>query len=85
LVDTARERGKDGYLIDDVRELKPEWLEGRKAVLVTAGASAPEHLVEQLLQRLRDEYAGQIDVRTLVEEDINFAPPPSLRSLTVVS
>jgi 4-hydroxy-3-methylbut-2-enyl diphosphate reductase len=84
LVDTARERGKEGYLIDDVRELKPEWLEGRKSVLVTAGASAPEHLVEQLLEKLRKEYAGEIDVRTLVEEDVNFAAPPSLRSLTVV-
>jgi 4-hydroxy-3-methylbut-2-enyl diphosphate reductase len=84
LVDTARERGKEGYLIDDVRELKPEWLGGKRSVLVTAGASAPEHLVEQLLEKLRNEYAGQIDVRTLVQEDVNFAPPPSLRSLTVV-
>jgi 4-hydroxy-3-methylbut-2-enyl diphosphate reductase len=84
LVDTARERGKEGYLIDDVLELKSEWLEGKRSVLVTAGASAPEHLVEQLLEKLRSEYAGQIDVRTLVQEDVNFAPPPSLRSLTVV-
>ena len=84
LVDTARERGKEGYLIDDVRELRSEWLEGKHSVLVTAGASAPEHLVEQLLEKLRSEYAGQIDLRTLVQEDVNFAPPPSLRSLTVV-
>jgi 4-hydroxy-3-methylbut-2-en-1-yl diphosphate reductase len=84
LVDTAKDAGKAGYLIDDVRELRPEWLEGKRAVLVTAGASAPEHLVEQLLEKLRREYGGEVDVRTLVEEDVNFAPPPSLRSLTVV-
>lgn len=84
LVETAKERGKQGYLIDDVRELRPEWLLGKHSVLVTAGASAPEHLVEQLLEKLRTEYAGSVDVRTLVEEDVNFAPPPSLRSLTVV-
>ena len=39
---------------------------------------------KQLLEKLRREYGGEIDVRTLVEEDVNFAPPPSLRSLTVV-
>src|SRR5688572_4147928 len=84
LVDTARDAGKDAYLIDDVRELRPEWMSGKRSVLVTAGASAPEHLVEQLLEKLRREYEGVVDVRTLVEEDVNFAPPPSLRSLTVV-
>jgi 4-hydroxy-3-methylbut-2-en-1-yl diphosphate reductase len=84
LVDTAKDAGKAGYLIDDVRELQPEWLEGKGSVLVTAGASAPEHLVEELLEKLRREYGGEIDVRTLIEEDVNFAPPPSLRSLTVV-
>ena len=84
LVDTAKEAGRAAYLIDDARELRPEWLDGKHAVMVTAGASAPEHLVEQLLGRLRDEYGGQVDVRTLVEEDVSFAPPPSLRRLTVV-
>ena len=84
LVDTAKEAGRAAYLIDDVRELRPEWLAGTHSVLVTAGASAPEHPVDQLIERLRTDYAGQLDVRTLVEEDVSFAPPPSLRSLTVV-
>jgi 4-hydroxy-3-methylbut-2-enyl diphosphate reductase len=84
LVDTAKLAGRAGYLIDDARELRPEWLAGKRAVMVTAGASAPEHLVEQLLERLRRDHAGEVDVRTLVEEDVTFAPPPSLRRLTVV-
>ena len=84
LVDAAKELGRDAYLIDDVRELRPEWLEGRHGVLVTAGASAPEHLVEALLEKLRLEYGGEVDVRTLVDEDVSFAPPASLRRLTVV-
>ncbi len=84
LVDTAKELGRTAYLIDDVRELDPEWLAGKRSVLVTAGASAPEHLVDQLLEKLRNEYSGEVDVRTLVNEDVSFAPPPSLRSLTVV-
>lgn len=85
LVDTARDLGKTAYLIDDVGELEPEWLAEKHSVLVTAGASAPEHLVEQLLEKLRADFGGEVDVRTLVEEDVNFARPPSLRSLTVVN
>jgi 4-hydroxy-3-methylbut-2-en-1-yl diphosphate reductase len=84
LVDAAKEQGKAAYLIDDVRELDPAWLREARSVLVTAGASAPEHLVDQLLEKLRSEHGGEVELRTLVEEDVNFAPPPSLRSLTVV-
>jgi 4-hydroxy-3-methylbut-2-enyl diphosphate reductase len=84
LVDTAKALGRPAYLIDDARELRPEWLAGARAVMVTAGASAPEHLVEQLLERLRTEHGGTVDVRTLTEEDVSFAPPASLRRLTVV-
>jgi 4-hydroxy-3-methylbut-2-enyl diphosphate reductase len=84
LVDRAKEAGKAAYLIDDVRELRSQWLASVRSVLVTAGASAPEHLVEQLLEKLRTDHGGQVDVRTLVDEDVNFAPPPSLRSLAVV-
>jgi 4-hydroxy-3-methylbut-2-enyl diphosphate reductase len=84
LVDTARELGRDAYLIDDARELRPEWLAGRSSVLVTAGASAPEHLVNQLLEKLSADYRGRVETRTLVEEDVTFAAPKSLRSLAVV-
>jgi 4-hydroxy-3-methylbut-2-enyl diphosphate reductase len=85
LVETARQMGKDAYLIDDQSELDPRWLEGREAVFVTAGASAPERLVEALLERLKRDFCGVIETRTLVEEDVAFAPPKSLRSLTVVA
>src|SRR3954452_3756738 len=50
LVETARQMGKDAYLIDDQSELDPKWVEGRESVFVTAGASAPERLVEALLE-----------------------------------
>ena len=76
--------GKAAYLIDDVSELNPTWLQGVNAVFVTSGASAPDHLVKGLLDRLRRDFGAEVEERTLVEEDVAFAPPKSLRSLTVV-
>ena len=84
LVDRAHEAGKPGYLIDDVSELDPAWLEGVRTVFVSSGASAPERLVQGLLARLRDEFGAEVEERTLVEEDVTFAAPKSLRALTVV-
>jgi 4-hydroxy-3-methylbut-2-enyl diphosphate reductase len=85
LVDRAKEAGKASYLIDDQSELKPEWFTGVNAVLITAGASAPEHLVNDLIDRLRRDYGGVVEVRTLVDEDVSFAPPASLKSLVVLN
>jgi 4-hydroxy-3-methylbut-2-enyl diphosphate reductase len=84
LVDRVHEAGKPGYLIDDVSELDPAWLAGVETVFVSSGASAPERLVQGLLDRLRDQFGAEIEERTLVEEDVTFAPPKSLRSLTIV-
>src|SRR3989454_5806669 len=83
LVDRAREAGKPAYLIDDVSELDPAWLAGAKTVFVTSGASAPDRLVQGLLSRLRGEFGAEVEERTLLEEDVTFAPPKSLRSLTI--
>ena len=84
LVETAKQAGRDAYLIDDQSELDPQWVRGRRAVLVTAGASAPEHHVQGLLERLRSEFGGEPETRTLIEEDVSFELPKSLRSLAVV-
>lgn len=84
LVETAELAGKRGYLIDDTSELDPTWLEGVRAVLVTAGASAPERLVEALLERLRSEFGGEVEQRELVREDVSFSLPRSIHSLAVV-
>ena len=84
LVDRAREAGKAAHLIDDESEIDPAWFTGVDTVFVTAGASAPERLVQALLDRLRRDFGAEVEERTLVEEDVSFAPPKSLRSLTVV-
>jgi 4-hydroxy-3-methylbut-2-en-1-yl diphosphate reductase len=85
LVERAIERGKPAYLIDNDGELQPQWFDDVRCVLVTAGASAPEHLVDALLARLKVEYGGIVETRTLVEEDITFEQPRSLRQLVVLS
>src|SRR5438270_338083 len=84
LVETAEANGVPGYLIDRASEIDPKWLDGKHSILVTAGASAPEHLVQGLLQYLQTEFSGKIETRTLTEEDVSFAPPKSLRSLAVI-
>ena len=84
LVDRARESGTAAYLIDDERELDPNWFLNVRTTLVTAGASAPDHLIENLLGRLIRDYAGTVETRTLVEEDITFALPKSARNLVVL-
>jgi 4-hydroxy-3-methylbut-2-enyl diphosphate reductase len=85
LVERAVEAGKPAYLIDDASELQTDWFNGIEAVLVTAGASAPEHLVEELVGRLKRNFGGVVETRTLLEEGISFELPKSVRSLAVVS
>ncbi len=84
LVETATSAGKPAYLIDDEHELDPAWFAGMGSVLVTAGASAPEHLVDNLIQRLRNEFGGEVYERELVEENVSFELPRSLRSLALI-
>jgi 4-hydroxy-3-methylbut-2-enyl diphosphate reductase len=85
LVDTATKLGKRAYLLDDQSQLDPAWLSGANGVFVTAGASAPERLVQELLERLQRDFGGEVETRTLMDEDVTFAPPKSLRSLAVVA
>jgi len=85
LVDRAVEAGKRGYLIDDATQLDPAWLNGVNGVLVTAGASAPDHLIRGLLDRLQSEFDGKIETRTLVDEDIDFDLPISVKRLPVLN
>jgi len=85
LVDTARQAGKRAHLIDDARELDSHWLKNADTLLVTAGASAPERLVNELLDRLKTEFNAEVEIRTLIDEGVSFSLPQSLKALSVVS
>ncbi|MEZ0266141.1 MAG: 4-hydroxy-3-methylbut-2-enyl diphosphate reductase [Phycisphaerae bacterium] len=84
LAEMAQQAGKAAYLIDDQRELEPEWFRGVDTVFITAGASAPERLVQDLVTRIQEQFGGEVEERTLVEETMSFELPKPLRRLNVV-
>ncbi|CUR46055.1 MULTISPECIES: 4-hydroxy-3-methylbut-2-enyl diphosphate reductase [Alcanivoracaceae] len=80
LKELAERCGTEAYLLDDPAMIDAAWLQGKKAVGVTAGASAPEELVHQVVSRLRElggESAEEIPGR---EENISFSMPKALRA-----
>jgi 4-hydroxy-3-methylbut-2-en-1-yl diphosphate reductase len=79
LVEVAREHGADSYLIDNQTQVSEEWLEGKRVVGITSGASAPEELVQRLVEFFRSR--GTRDIRELevVSEDVRFMLPKVIR------
>jgi len=81
LREIAITRGIPGHLVDGADDLEREWFEGKRAVGVTAGASAPETLVQQVVARLR-EWGGQESVEVIGrEENVVFGLPQALRAV----
>ena len=79
LVEVCENEGVPAYLVDDSREVKPEWLAGIKTVAVTAGASAPENLVQELIQSLETQFGFDfMEEMELKEEDVRFHLPSDL-------
>jgi len=78
LRELAQRLGTAGYMVDTPDDLKPEWFEGRRSVGLTAGASAPDILVQQVIERLRA--LGAVSVRKLagVQETTHFPLPMGL-------
>ncbi len=75
--------GTPAYLIDGADEIRPEWLEGVSTIGVTAGASAPDILVQQVIQHLRDSGADSVTELAGREENIVFSMPKELRVVQV--
>ncbi|HEX6637756.1 MAG TPA: hypothetical protein VF033_08885, partial [Steroidobacteraceae bacterium] len=80
LRELAERAGLPGYLIDDASYLKREWFEGKRAVGVTAGASAPEELVQQVIARLREWGGTSAEELRGREERVVFSLPRPLRA-----
>ncbi|MGV0998447.1 MAG: 4-hydroxy-3-methylbut-2-enyl diphosphate reductase [Fluviibacter sp.] len=71
--------GRKSYLIDRAENIEPAWLEGAPRIGVTAGASAPEVLVAEVIARLHELGAGTVENLDGVVEDVKFALPSGLR------
>ncbi len=80
LAELSRERGVSSRLIDGPQDIDPAWFEGVETVLVTAGASAPEVVVNAVLDLLREQFDATIEPRTLRQEDVSFQLPRELRA-----
>jgi 4-hydroxy-3-methylbut-2-enyl diphosphate reductase len=81
LVEMAQNGGVPAYLIDDVTDIDPRWLEGIETIMVTAGASAPEELVQAVVQSLRQRHGAIVEERQVLSEHLHFETPWSLRQL----
>jgi len=80
LVEVCRNYGVPAYLVDDAGQVNPQWLDEAKTVAVTAGASAPEYLVRQLVEYLRSKGFTELEEVELKEEDVRFTLPPQLQA-----
>jgi 4-hydroxy-3-methylbut-2-enyl diphosphate reductase len=84
-----REIGEDmdipSYLIDDAGGLEPAWLDGKNVVGITAGASAPEALVDELIAKLRTLADIQVEMLDGVTENIHFKLPRQLKDVAAVA
>ncbi|MER5769511.1 4-hydroxy-3-methylbut-2-enyl diphosphate reductase [Streptomyces sp. NPDC001985] len=78
MVEVAARLGTPAYLVPDVTEFDESWLEGVETVGVSAGASAPEILVEELLEKLAECGYSDVELEQVAQEDIVFHPPARL-------
>jgi 4-hydroxy-3-methylbut-2-enyl diphosphate reductase len=80
LAEVARQHGARAYLIDDVHDIDPAWLDGVERVALTAGATAPEKLVIECLDWLQTFYGAEVENSVVREEDVVFTLPRALRT-----
>jgi len=80
LVELAKEAGVPGYLIDRAADIDVAWFRGDETVLVTAGASAPELVVEDCLAFLKKRFAATVELHSIREESVHFPLAKELRT-----
>ena len=85
LAEIARSLGPRSHLIDGVSEIRPGWFQGAETVLITAGASAPEDVVQECITYLQRSFGATIQEEWVREENVHFPLPKSLRELLPAS
>jgi 4-hydroxy-3-methylbut-2-enyl diphosphate reductase len=84
LVEVARDCGTESHLIDTADEIREEWLEDARVVGISSGASAPENLVQDLVQLFRDRGVTDISEFHVIREDVRFMLPKTIREAATV-
>jgi 4-hydroxy-3-methylbut-2-en-1-yl diphosphate reductase len=84
LVEVARHCGTEAHLIDRADEVREEWLAGARVVGISSGASAPENLVQDLVQLFRDRGVSDISEFHVISEDVRFMLPKPIREAATV-
>jgi 4-hydroxy-3-methylbut-2-enyl diphosphate reductase len=79
LVEVARDHGADSHLIDNEGQVQEEWLQGKRVVGISSGASAPEELVQRLVEFFRSRGTEQVEEFEVVQEDVRFMLPKEIR------
>jgi 4-hydroxy-3-methylbut-2-enyl diphosphate reductase len=78
LREVAQNLGREAYLVDSADEIQPAWLEGKRSIGVTAGASAPEVLVHEVIMRLQSLGARRVHELDGIEERVTFPLPKGI-------
>jgi 4-hydroxy-3-methylbut-2-enyl diphosphate reductase len=78
LVEVARNLGTNAHLIDSCNDIEPAWLKDVKTIALTAGASAPEHLVEETVSFLQQKGFGNVQELEVMPENVRFGLPPEI-------
>jgi len=81
LAEIARSLGPHAHLIDGVSEIRSEWFDGVETVMITAGASAPEDVVQECIEYLQRRFRATIQEEHVRDENVHFPLPRSLREL----
>ncbi|MEA2369387.1 MAG: 4-hydroxy-3-methylbut-2-en-yl diphosphate reductase [Thermoleophilaceae bacterium] len=79
LVEVARDHGAESHLIDNEAQVREEWLEGKRTVGISSGASAPEELVQRLVDFFRARGTDDVSEFEVVQEDVRFMLPKEIR------
>ena len=81
LTEISENIGTRAYLIDDAGEIDPTWFDGVETALITAGASAPEHLVKRVIKELIERHGGVVEQHHVDRENVEFGLPGSLKKM----
>jgi 4-hydroxy-3-methylbut-2-enyl diphosphate reductase len=81
LKELAEECGVSAHLIDGVQDIQEEWFAGQETVLITAGASAPESVVRECIEHLKERFHATVEQQSMRKEEVQFPLPRELRHL----